>query len=267
VKKIILSVTIVLASCSLFAQDSTHVKSEKADRKAAKQQRIAAMIKQEEEGNLSFTKQTLFGIEARTNGYGVFLEVGRRKSQRFASTYSVELTEIKHSKEEKLTSAENLFNNSFIYGKINNFYQVKLGYGQQYIFGQKGNKNGVAVIGLMNAGVSVGMLKPYYIHVRDSFGKESTVSYYSDSSSFIYPAYVLGSGGFGKGWDQLKIKPGLYWKGALRFDFGRYNEKVQAVEIGMSVEYYFSQIDQMVYSDPKNLFFQGHIAFVFGSRK
>jgi len=267
VKKIILSVVVVLACYNLFAQDSTIIKSEKTDKKEAKRQRINAMIKQEEEGNLSFTKQTLFGIEARTNGYGIFLEVGRRRSQRFTSTYTMELTEIKHHKEEKLNSAENLFNNSFIYGKINNFYQTKLGFGQQYIFGQKGNKNGVAVIGLLNGGVSIGMLKPYYLHIKDSTGREKDVSYYSDSLSFIYPYSVLGSGGFGKGWSELMIKPGLFLKGALRFDFGRYNEKVQAVEIGMSIEYYLDKIPLMVYSDQKNMFFQGHIAFVFGSRK
>ena len=266
-KKIILSVSLVLACYNLFAQDSALAKTESPDKKEAKRQRINAMIKQEEEGNLSFTKQTLFGIEARTNGYGIFLEVGRRRSQRFTTTYSVELSEIKHHKEEKLNSPENLFNNSFIYGKINNFYQAKIGYGQQYIFGQKGNKNGVAVIAHLNGGLSAGLLKPYYLHIRDSGGVEREVSYYSDSASFINPYSVLGSGGFGKGWNELQFKPGLFVKGALRFDFGRYNEKVQAVEIGMSVEYYFSKIPMMAFSESKNLFFQGHLAFVFGSRK
>jgi hypothetical protein len=267
VKKLILSVAVVLACYNLFAQDSTIVTNKKSDKKEAKRQRINAMIKQEEEGNLSFTKQTLFGIQARTNGYGIFLEIGRRRSQRFTNTYSLELSEIKHNKEEKLNSAENLFNNSFIYGKINNFYQGKLGFGQQYIFGQKGNKNGVAIIGLLNGGISAGLLKPYYLHIKDSAGVEKDVSYYTDSLSFIYPYSPLGSGGFGKGWNELRFKPGVFLKGGLRFDFGRYNEKVQAVEIGMSVEYYFSKIPMMVYSDQKNLFFQGHIAFVFGSRK
>ena len=266
-KKIILPVVVLLACHSLLAQDSSVVKSEKLDKKEAKKQRINAMIKQEEEGNLSFTKQTLFGIQARTNGYGIFLEVGRRRSQRFTNTYTLELSEIKHHKEEKLNSAENLFNNSFIYGKINNFYQAKIGFGQQYILGQKGNKNGVAVIAMLNGGISAGLLKPYYLHIKDSSGEERDVSYYKDSTSFIYPYSVLGSGGFGKGWNEVKFKPGLFLKSALRFDFGRYNEKVQAVEIGMSIEYYFSKVPMMVYSDSKNLFFQGHLAFVFGSRK
>jgi hypothetical protein len=52
VKKLILSVTVVLACFNLFAQDSTLAQNPKADKKEAKRQRINAMIKQEEEGNL-----------------------------------------------------------------------------------------------------------------------------------------------------------------------------------------------------------------------
>jgi hypothetical protein len=267
VKKIILFLFVSMMGMSVVAQDSTGRSSSKADKKEAKRQRINAIIKQEEEGNLSFTKQTAFGLQLRTNGYGAFLEIGRRRSQRFTTTYSLELSEIKHQKEEKLSSAETFFNNSFIYGKINNFYQVKLGFGQQYILGQKGNKNGVAVIAMLQGGISAGLLKPYYLHIRDSVGREKDVSFYSDSVSFLYPAAFIGAGGFGKGWSEVKFKPGVYAKGALRFDFGRYNEKIQAIEIGLSVDYYFQKIPMTVYSDPNSLFFQGHVAFVFGNRK
>jgi hypothetical protein len=42
---------------------------------------------------------------------------------------------------------------------------------------------------------------------------------------------------------------------------------VQALEIGLSVDAYASEIPIMLYNDPKRLFFQGHIAFLFGRRK
>jgi hypothetical protein len=111
---------------SLFAQDSTRQNNpqqrrvSKADKKDEKRQRINAIIKQEEEGNLSFHKQSVFGVELRTNGYGVFYELGKRKSQRYTNLYSIELTEIKHRKEEKTQGAQ-FFSNSFVYGKQNNF--------------------------------------------------------------------------------------------------------------------------------------------------
>lgn len=265
-KKIILFLFISISSLSLLAQDATSKKNSKADRKAEKRQRINAIIKSEEEGNLSFTKQSAFGIELRTNGYGVFYELGRRRSERFSNIYSIEISEIKHKKEEKLNQVQNFFANSFIYGKQNNFYQAKLGFGQQYILGQKGNKNGVAVIASLSGGLSMGFLKPYILQVQDSLGQTKNISYEQDSVDFLSGG-IIGGAGFTQGWNQVKLKPGLFIKAAMRFDFGRYNESIQALEIGVSLEAYSQKIPIMVYNNPQQLFFQGHVAFVFGSRK
>jgi hypothetical protein len=267
VKKFILFILISGFALTTFAQDSSSHKSTKTDKKAEKRQRINAIIKQEEEGNLSFRKQSLFGVMLRTNGYGGFFEAGKRTSPRWTNTYLFEFTETKHPKEEKSDRVENFFSNSFTYGKINNFYQLKLGFGKQYIMGQKGNKNGVAVIGSLQGGVTVGLQKPYYLNLQDANGVDRTLSWYQDSTSFLHPLDIYGSAGVGKGWSELRVKPGLFLKTALRFDFGRYNEKVQALEIGMSLEGFAQDVLLVAYNDPQHLFFQGHIAFVFGNRK
>lgn len=259
----------MIAACvGSFAQGTTQ--KSKQEKKEEKRQRINAMVKQEEEGNLSYVKQNGFGIQLRTNGYGIFYEIGRRISQRYTNTYSIELTEIKNPKEEKVGGAENFFGNPFVYGKVNNFYQAKLGFGKQYIFGQKGNKNGVAVIGLAQGGVSVGLAKPYYINIESSTGRK-TIKYDSpDSSAYLgstSPGVNATGAGFTKGWNEVKVKPGLYAKTGLRFDFGRYNESVQAIELGMSLEYYFQEVQLLALNPAKKLFFQGHLAFIFGRRK
>jgi hypothetical protein len=89
----------------------------------------------------------------------------------------------------------------------------------------------------------------------------------ADSTLFLSPGAIAGGSGFTVGWGEAKIKPGVYAKTSLRFDFGRFNETVQALEIGMSIDYYTAKIPMLVYNDPKQVFFQGHIAFVFGRRK
>ena len=264
-KKFILFILLVASAVAVRAQETTKPETKK-DRKEQKRQRANSMMKQEEEGNLSFRKTSSFGIQLRTSGYGLFYELGRRKSQRFTNTYSIELTEIKHPKEDK-SGEGNFFSNPFIYGKIINFYQVKLGYGQQYILGQKGNKNGVAVIALLQGGLDLGLAKPYYLHLQDNAGKERTISYFEDSTNFVSPQLIYGGGGFGKGFNEIKLKPGIYFKGGLRFDFGRFNESIQALEIGMSLEAFGEQILIMARNDPHRFYFQGHIAFVFGRRK
>ena len=255
-----------------FAQDSTNTsrpaqrKVGKEDKKTEKRQRINAIIKQEEEGNLSFRKQSAFGVELRTNGYGIFYELGKRKSARYTNLYTIELTEIKHRKEEKI-GGDQFFSNSFVFGKIYNFYQGKLGFGQQYILGQKGNKNGVAVTASLQGGLDLGLLKPYYVDVQDSAGTNRSVSYATDPVGYMSSQGIYGGSGFTKGFNEIKVKPGIFVKSALRFDFGRYNESLEAMEIGLSAEAFSEKIPILIYNSPKQFFIQMHIAIVFGGRK
>ncbi|MGZ8557893.1 MAG: hypothetical protein ACXWWC_06160, partial [Chitinophagaceae bacterium] len=155
--------------------------------------------------------------------------------------------------------------------KINNFYPITLGFGQQHILGQKGNKNGVAVTAVYNAGLSIGLLRPYYLNVEDpdpATGGERAIKYSgADTTLFLDQSAIISGGGFGKGWSELKVKPGAFAKVGMRFDFGRYNESVQALEIGMSIEAYASKIQIMALQNDKRMFFQGYIAFLFGRRK
>lgn len=248
------------------AQDSSS-RSPKEERRQERRTRINTMIRQEEEGVLSYTRQTVGGLELRTNGVGAFLEIGRRRSPRFTNLYSLELSDIRHPKEEKIGTSEGFFSNSFIYGKINSFYQAKLGFGQQYIFGQKGNKNGVAVTGSVTGGLALGFLKPYYLEILDSVGQAGYVKYSQQDSVRFLTGAIIDNGGLFRGFNEVQLKPGLFVRTALRFDFGRYNESIQALEIGLSMEGYAQKIPIMLFTEPKQLFFQGHIAFVFGRRR
>lgn len=275
-KKALILFILHISTTGIFAQDSTAKTSRtKDERRSEKRQRIDAMSRQEEEGVLIFHKQNAFGIQLRTNGYGIFYEIGRFKSPRTANLYLIELTEIKHPKEDKTQTGNGFVSNSFIYGKINNFYQLKLGFGKQHILGQKGNKNGVAVMGLYQGGLSLGFLRPYYVNIQES-GGETAIKYDSeDREKFLEPGLITGSSGLGKGWGEMKLKPGAFLKTSLRFDFGRYNELIQALQAGLSVEAYGDQIEIMApvgrngeeAVKPSRLFFQGHLAFVFGRRK
>jgi len=264
-----LSLTVLLATIFLAssAQDSTSHKYSKDDKKEERRQKINNLIKQAEEGVLVYSKQNIFGIQGRTNGYGVFYELGRMKSNRKTNTYRIDITEIKHPKETKSSNSGFPFGSTFIYGKINNFYQVTLGFGQQYILGQKGNKNGVAVSAVYNGGLAIGLLKPYYLSVQDGNGNDTTIKYSEATRSLFLGNSINGTGGFGKGWSEIKMKPGAFVKTALRFDYGRFNEVVSGIELGLSLEYYGAKIPIMADQKEKQMFFQGYISILFGHRK
>jgi hypothetical protein len=265
VKKLSLVVLIIMLATTAFSQSS---REERQQKKEARRQKINELARQAEEGVLIYQKQSLFGLQLKTDGYGGFYEFGKMKTNRKTNIYRLDITETKEHKEEKLFGESFIFGNPYIYGKVNYFYPVTFGFGQQYILGQKGNKNGVAVSVVYNGGISIGLLRPYYVKVNDPNKGERYIKYSSDDSSlFVDQSVILSGGGFGKGWGEIKVKPGVFLKGALRFDYGRFTESVGALEIGASVEAYASKIPVMLYQKDRNFFMQIYVALVFGKRK
>jgi hypothetical protein len=266
VKKLVLFLLAGNLATNIWAQDNPTPKSPTArkDRQAAKREKINSLLKQEEEGEIIFSKQGVFGIKLNTDGYGLSYEIGRFKSARVANIFQLEINEKKHKK-EKRTSLLNSFNfNSVIFGKLNNFYQVKLSAGQQRVIGGKGNKNGAAVMAIYTGGVSVGLQKPYYVDVVDN-GNQRYRKTYPEIIDSLYKEQ--GAAGFTVGWNKVQPKYGLTAKGALRFDYGRFNETVSAIEVGLNAEYYIQKVSQMTYNPEKNFFFNAYISLLLGRRK
>lgn len=269
-KKLSLSLLFFFALMAVHAQDSTNRRSTATNKKEARRQKVNALIRQAEEGVLVYHKQSIFGAQGRTNGYGFFYEMGRMKTNRKTNIYRLDFTEIKHQKENKVQTSNGFifFGNPFIYGKVNNFYQLTLAFGQQHMLGQKGNKNGVAVSAVYNGGLALGLLRPYYLEVIDPLnGQSKDIKYSKADSALFLGSSIVGSSGIGKGWNEMKVKPGLFAKAALRFDYGRFNESVQALEIGISGDFYSQKIPIMVRQKDSRFFFQGYVAILFGRRK
>lgn len=267
-KKLFLFLLSVVLLMPAMAQEET--KSRKEKRREERKQRINEIIRQEEEGVIKYKKHFVFGAKLTTDGFGGFLEMGRAQSVKKSLLFQFEITERKHQKEEKIQPAADLNTSPFILGKINYFYPVKLGVQQQFLLGNKGNKNGVSVTGNIGGGLSIALLRPYQIQVDDGAGGYKYISYESDSTAY-FDAYnngtILSGPTFGKGWGGMKFTPGIYIKPALRFDYGQYNEMVNAVEIGLAAEFYSKKIPLMLYQKQKQFYFSAYVAIVLGRRK
>ena len=240
--------------------------SQKANRSKRddNRRRITALSKQEEEGVIAYKKHIVFGGKLINDGYGAFLEVGKAISITKAMLFQLEISERKSPREEKLTNTQN-YAAPLIYGKQNFIYPVRLGAQQQLLFGNKSNKNGVSVTANFGGGVSLQLVRPYYVQLSTT-GKY--IKYESpDSVNFLNTNSISAGPGFSKGWNDITVVPGAYAKTALRFDYGKYNEIVSAIEVGIMGEYYSKKVPIMVRANPKAFFFSGYVAIVFGKRK
>jgi hypothetical protein len=217
------------------------------------------------------------GLKLATDGYGLVFDYGRAfGSDKFGThnsakffhnhIFQLEITERKHPKEirsSNLVGSINIGQGSFILGKINNFYQAKLGYGQRRMIAGKPDPGTVSIHWTYLGGFSIGLLKPYYL---DIIGKGMIKFTPENEQYYAMPHDIMGAGGIGKGWGELKLVPGLYAKSGLHFDYAHGRKNKMSVEVGVGTEYYFSKIQQVYGQDEKSLFFNLYGIIQFGRR-
>jgi hypothetical protein len=142
-----------------------------------------------------------------------------------------------------------------VYGKQNNFFALRGGYGQKKYLSDKARFKGVAVGINYEGGPTIGVLKPYYLilrYVSENFGQ---LNYRSEryspenASRFLANENIFGADSFTKGLTQINIVPGLHAQGSLHFDFGTFDEFVKAVEVGAMVDFFFQEVPIMIESD------------------
>jgi len=203
------------------------------------------------------------GLRLNTNGWSLFAEKGwvkegeERESDLFYNlkTVQIEFSEVKHPKEMKQTNeGQGMYSDKprpFIYGKINNFYTLNLGYGFRRMIAGKPERGAVSVHWFGTGGLSLGMLKPYYVDAyvpQDNGGRfERRQIKYEDSSNgaFLNERLVIGGAGITKGLNEIKFVPGLQAKTGLHFDFASGKKTVMAIEIGIHAAYYTQKIEIM----------------------
>lgn len=240
--------------------------------KAAKRERINEILRHEEEGNAFFSKHTLFGFSMNHDGYSMLFEKGKSKKPYNTTIFQFELSEKQHVKEQKQTNvAESFgfffFNRPFVYAKQNIFYQAKLGTGKQIMIGGKGNKNGVGVYAVFLGGFTAGLTRPYYVDLYDDVEVVKMKYTEENRDFFLDPTRIVGGAGLKKGWNEMKFVPGVYAKTGLRFDWGRFNQVVSALEFGFGFDYYTQKVVQMVDIEGRSFFPTGYVGLVFGNRK
>ena len=263
-----LASTLILQLIAQNNSDSAAMMS-KMNKQNAKRQRMNNMLRMEEEGDLIFNKHSIFGIRLATDGYGISYEKGKFKTPTRTLLFEFELNEKHDPKEHHISATSDGVNfSSVVPYKLNNLYEFKMALGQQHLLGGKGNKNGVAVTYLYAGGVTIGLLKPYLLDVQNQLsGATSQKTFAQLANDTATNDYITGSSGFTAGWDMLSIKPGINAKQAMRFDYGRLNQSITAIECGLTEEYYFSKIPLVYLVKEHTFFFNAYVSILFGSRK
>ncbi len=228
-----------------------------------------------------YNKEFSVFAKFHTHGFAMGVNVGTLKTYYLTRFLNFEIGELKHIKEFKqsrdLQPVSNRVSRAYIFGKQNNLYVLRAGFGEKRYLSEKAKRKGLAVGVSYEVGPSLGLLKPYYLELvrNQENGNPPTVESekYSPENENLFLDFtrIYGSSGFSKGIGELGLIPGAQAKLALHFDWGAFDEFVKAVEAGVMVDFFLQEPALMIEtpgSDIQNtpLFINLYINLQFGKR-
>ena len=233
----------------------------------------------DENKGVIYNKELAFNMRMHTNGFAIGADVGRIKTYYLTKYYHFEIGEIKHPKEQRQSfdyPSNGRTSRSFIYGKQNNFLVLRAGLGAKRYLSEKAKRKGIAVGINYQAGLSLGILKPYYLDFwRTVDGNPTNVYFVSEkytgdnADSFLDISRIYGSSGFTKGFNEISVTPGVQGKFGVHFAWGAFDEFVKAFEAGIMVDAFFKTIPIMVdveYAENRPFFINLYLSLQLGKR-
>jgi hypothetical protein len=260
--------TVLVLTALCFVAQHIHAQTESRSTDTVKKKQYITTVKPK--GPKQISHEVSGGIRLNSDGWSVYMDLGRIKAQDLRHSdmfynvrlWQLEVTEKKNPKEYKSSGRSG--SNTYIYGKINNFYALKLGRCYMHMLAGKPDPGNVSIHWLYGGGFSLGMLKPYYLRI----GSDPNAIKYNDDTkmNFLDQSVIEGSAGFSKGLSDIKMIPGFHAKTAVHFDFSANRKNVIGVETGINAEYYTQEVQIMANQSSTPYFVDVYLAFQFGKR-
>ncbi|TXF91615.1 hypothetical protein FUA23_00070 [Neolewinella aurantiaca] len=172
--------------------------------------------------------------------------------------WSLSFGDLRHSRErrenpDRINLLTNRVSRAYVFGKQNQLYALRVGFGKRKYLSEKARQRGVAVGYSYEFGPTIGFLKPYYLEVdagEPNSNRIVDIKYTGDNASdFLNQDRIFGASAWTQGIDEISIRPGIHAKVAAHFGFGAYDEMAKSLEAGISADYLLGDTDIMIESD------------------
>jgi len=221
-----------------------------------------------DEAAIIYNRSFYGGIMLHTNGWGAHGTWGKGLTAFKSRIYQIDIAEMKHSKEVRAFNPYYEDSRSYVYGKQNSFFVIRPTIGTKKVKFDKIRKSGVAIGYNWRVGPSLGFTKPVYLEigVPDTGPFQRIIVEKYDPEVHTVDA-IFGRASFLKGFDELRIHPGLHGSFGVNFEYAPERESIKGLEIGVAVDYYpLNEIEIMAFSDNYDLFVNFYIILQFGKK-
>jgi len=229
------------------------------------------------EENAIYAKEWSIGARFHSNGFGLFFEhvwIKDIKRRKLIQVAFFSYNDYRDKKSETIRKNSPKYRKYF-YGRQNHFYALNILYGNRRVIANKSEISGVKLSVVYMGGITLGVLKPYYLRFIPSgsndLNKIMDKRYTGDNedeflgqNSSEYEIY--GAGGFFRGFDKMSFAPGLQAKVGLNFDFARKNNFVTSLEVGTQIDVFYKKINIYVSDKNKPYIWNVYLSIQLGKR-
>lgn len=173
--------------------------------------------------------------------------------------WSASFGDIRHSRErrenpDRINLLTNRVSRAYVFGKENQLYALRVGFGQRKYLSEKARQRGVAVGYSYEFGPTLGILKPYYLEVdAGEPGSPGTIIDIrhngTNTAQFLNQDRIFGASAWTLGLDEIQLRPGIHAKFATHFGFGAFDEMAKSLEAGIMADFLLGNTDIMIESD------------------
>ena len=198
-----------------------------------------------------YFKELAFDFRLNTvRGFSVAANFGKIVSYHKTRFYHIELGSLRHPKEFRQNDqfSRRFGGRAFIFGKQNAFFALRGGWGEKRLLTDKALKKGLAIGYMYEVGPSIGITKPYYLILNNTFDSVQTEERFTGDNEDVFTDInrIQGAASFGRGITELGIIPGAQFKLALHFAWGAFDEYVKAMDVGIMGDFYFQRVPILV---------------------
>lgn len=238
-------------------------------------QKKSAVFTATDSKNAIYKNEWSMGGRMHTNGFSAFFERAWIKSIWKSNLLHVNYYHHRDLKEQRQKSIYiiNGVQKRFIYGKQNNYFNFNVSYGQRKVLAERADIRGVKVSMVYMGGVSLGLLKPYYLEFirRTGDGFTTFVEPYTGENDSIFlnngsQSIIVGRAGIQYGFGEMQFLPAAHGKFGFQFDFGRNPNLVSALQLGAQLDIHYRNIPIMITERNRPFIFNLYLSYQIGKR-
>lgn len=198
-----------------------------------------------------FKKEASGGARITQNGFTIVGQFGWIKNI-YSTTFIEGEYFYHHNYQFKKIKSPIADGRDFYFGVQNRLHALRFGAGYKRTLADKSEQKGVRLSLQASGGISLALLKPYYLSIYYPDGPDSIPVFrdekYTDANAerFIDRRFIAEASPEYLGMNEMEVIPGAHGKLSLEFDFGKRDAFIATLETGVIFDVYYKRLPLVI---------------------